>query len=87
MACANNSPFGLAGAVFSADAARCDRVGRALRVGVVWKNCGQPAFVQAPWGGSKQSGFGRDLGRWGMEEFTHVKQVTACASGVQWGLW
>ena len=60
---ANDTPYGLAGAVFSADAARCDRVARGIRAGIVWKNNCQPAFVQAPWGGCKLSGFGRDLGR------------------------
>lgn len=84
---ANNSIYGLAAAVFSADAARCDRVAREMRAGIVWKNCCQPAFIQAPWGGVKQSGFGRELGRWGLEEFTSVKQVTGCAPGFDWGLW
>ena len=45
---ANDSDFGLAGAVFSADEDRCDRIARALRTGIVWKNCCQPAFVQCP---------------------------------------
>jgi betaine-aldehyde dehydrogenase len=49
---ANNSPYGLAAAVFSADEERCERVSRALRVGVVWQNCSQPCFMQAPWGGT-----------------------------------
>ena len=84
---ANDTIYGLAAAVFSADAARCDRISKVLRAGIVWKNCSQPAFVQAPWGGYKKSGFGRDLGRWGFEEFTGVKQVTSCANGYQWGLW
>ena len=84
---ANNSVYGLAGAVFSADLTRCDRVARNLRVGVAWKNCCQRSPIQAPWGGVKQSGFGRELGRWGLEEFTSVKQVTGCASGYDWGLW
>ena len=84
---ANDSEYGLAGAVFSADAARCDRIARSLRVGILWKNCCQPAFIQAPWGGVKRSGFGRELGRWGMEEFTAVKQVTGCASGYSWELY
>lgn len=84
---ANDTIYGLAAAVFSADAARCDRVCANMRAGIVWKNCCQPAFVQAPWGGVKKSGFGRELGRWGLEEFTSVKQVTSCAAGFQWGLW
>lgn len=58
---------------------RCERVARALRAGIVWQNCSQPAFVQAPWGGYKKSGYGRELGRWGLEEFLGVKQITSCA--------
>jgi hypothetical protein len=50
---ANATEYGLAGAVFSADEARCERVTRKLRVGIMWKNCCQPAFIQAPWGGVK----------------------------------
>lgn len=84
---ANNSEFGLAGAVFSADLERCTRVARRMRVGVVWKNCCQPAFAQTPWGGVKRSGFGRDLGKWGLEEFTSVKCVHSAAVGHSWGLW
>lgn len=84
---ANDSQYGLAAAVFSADLNRCDRVAREMRAGIVWKNCCQPAFIQAPWGGVKKSGFGRELGRWGLEEFTSVKQVTGCKSDFSWGLW
>lgn len=84
---ANNTDYGLAGAVFSKDEERCERVARGLRAGIVWKNCSQPTFMQAPWGGVKKSGFGRELGRWGVEEFTSVKQITSCQSGFQWGLW
>jgi betaine-aldehyde dehydrogenase len=84
---ANDSIYGLAAAVLSADEERCARVAKNLRAGIVWKNCCQPAFIQAPWGGIKKSGFGRELGRWGLEEFTSVKQVTGCASGYSWGLW
>lgn len=54
VAVANDSEYGLAGAVFSADLERCERVARKLRVGIVWKNCCQPAFIQAPWGGVKK---------------------------------
>ena len=58
---------------------RCERVALGLRAGVVWQNCSQPAFIQAPWGGYKKSGFGRELGRWGLEEFLGTKQITSCA--------
>ena len=58
-----------------------------MRAGIVWKNCAQPAFIQCPWGGVKRSGFGRELGRWGMEEFMSVKQITSAAPGYQFGLW
>lgn len=87
MEVANDTIYGLGAAVFSADEARAERVAGALRAGIVWKNCCQPAFIQCPWGGFKKSGFGRELGRWGLEEFTGVKQITSCAPGYQWGLW
>lgn len=58
---------------------RSERVARALRAGIVWQNCSQPAFVQAPWGGYKKSGFGRELGTWALDEFMGVKQITSCA--------
>eukprot|EP00899_Mesostigma_viride_P002931 jgi/Mesvir1/12639/Mv02194-RA.2 len=64
IAVANDSDFGLAGAVISADPDRCKRVSEAFRCGIVWVNCSQPCFSQAPWGGMKRSGFGRDLGTW-----------------------
>lgn len=37
---------------------------QALQSGIVWVNCSQPCFCQAPWGGKKRSGFGRELGEW-----------------------
>lgn len=37
---------------------------QAFQAGIVWINCSQPTFTQAPWGGKKHSGFGRDLGEW-----------------------
>ncbi len=76
IALANDSRFGLAGAVMSDDLARCDRVAKALRAGVVWINCSQPTFTQLPWGGYKASGIGRELGRHGYEAFLEVKQIT-----------
>ena len=73
---ANDSRFGLAAAVMSADPERAERVARAFRAGIVWINCSQPAFVEVPWGGFKQSGIGRELGRWGYENFLEPKQMT-----------
>ncbi len=72
---ANDSPYGLAAAVWSRDIFRALRVVKAVRAGIVWVNHMQPTYVEAPWGGYKQSGFGRELGPWGMEEYLEAKQV------------
>jgi len=82
---ANDSQYGLAGAVMSADSERCERVAAALRAGVVWINCSQPTFVEAPWGGYKRSGIGRELGKWGLENYLETKQITRLVSGEPWG--
>jgi betaine-aldehyde dehydrogenase len=72
---ANDTPFGLAGGVFTTDGARALRVMKELRAGVTWINCYNPTFNEAPWGGYKMSGYGRDLGVNGMVEYQQVKQV------------
>jgi len=69
----------------SKDKARCDRVAKALRAGIVWRNCSQPTFVQAPWGGMKKSGIGRELGPWGLDNYLEVKQVTSYESEDPYG--
>jgi aldehyde dehydrogenase (NAD+) len=72
---ANGTPFGLHGAVFSGDRARGERVARRLRTGQV-DVCGVGGYNPiAPFGGYKQSGHGRELGRWGLEEFLEVKSL------------
>ena len=82
---ANDSRFGLAAAVMSADEARGERVAAALRAGIVWINCSQPTFTEAPWGGMKQSGIGRELGRWGLDNYLETKQITSYVSDAAWG--
>ncbi|ENU82055.1 hypothetical protein F975_00030 [Acinetobacter sp. ANC 3789] len=82
---ANNSIFGLAGAVMSKDLTRCQRVARKLRAGIIWINCSQPTFTEAPWGGYKQSGIGRELGIWGLENYLEIKQITSYRSDQPWG--
>jgi betaine-aldehyde dehydrogenase len=72
---ANDTPYGLAAAVWTRDIYKAFRVVKALRAGIVWVNHMQPTYVEAPWGGYKQSGFGRELGPWGLEEYLETKQV------------
>jgi betaine-aldehyde dehydrogenase len=72
---ANDTPYGLAAAVWSRDIYRAMRVVKAVRAGIIWVNHMQPTYVEAPWGGYKQSGFGRELGPWGIEEYLETKQV------------
>jgi len=74
IAIANDSPFGLAGAVWSSDVERARRVARRIRVGRVLIN-GHPMGRRAPHGGCKLSGFGRERGRFGVEEFTQYKSI------------
>lgn len=82
---ANDTQYGLAGAVISKDLERCERVTKELQVGMVWVNCSQPCFSQVPWGGTKRSGFGRELGEWGIENYLNIKQVTEYKSDEPWG--
>ncbi|MCP2072683.1 UNVERIFIED_ORG: betaine-aldehyde dehydrogenase [Pseudomonas lini] len=82
---ANDSRFGLAAAVMSKDLVRAERVARRLRAGIVWINCSQPTFTEAPWGGYKQSGIGRELGEWGLNNYLETKQITRYDSDQPWG--
>ena len=72
---ANDTPYGLAAAVWSRDIFKCLRTVKKLQAGIVWVNHMQPTYVEAPWGGYKMSGIGRELGPWGAEEYLQVKQV------------
>jgi betaine-aldehyde dehydrogenase len=72
---ANGTRYGLAGAVWTGDADRAQRVARRLRLGTVWINDYHPYVAPAEWGGYKQSGIGRELGRQGLEEYQETKHV------------
>jgi betaine-aldehyde dehydrogenase len=72
---ANDSIFGLAGAVWTQDGGKAERVAARLRMGTVWINDYHPYVPQAEWGGYKQSGIGRELGLAGLEEYRETKHV------------
>jgi len=72
---ANDTIYGLAGAVFTQDVAKAHRVIRKLRAGITWINTYHPTYNEAPWGGYKQSGIGRELGTYGYDAYTEVKQI------------
>ncbi|CAK7237805.1 succinate semialdehyde dehydrogenase NADP+ linked [Sporothrix bragantina] len=75
IALANDSDVGLAGYFFSKDANRCYRVAEALEVGMVGVNVGALSDPVAPFGGVKQSGFGREGSKYGIDEFVITKMV------------
>ena len=72
---ANDSAFGLGAYVFSSDPAQAERVAEALDVGMVFINCVGGDGPNMPFGGTKRSGFGRELGRYGLDEFVNHKLV------------
>jgi betaine-aldehyde dehydrogenase len=72
---ANDTIYGLAGAVWTSDDDKAERVARRLRLGTVWINDYHPYVAQAEWGGYKQSGIGRELGDAGLEEYRETKHI------------
>lgn len=73
---ANDTRFGLAAYFYSQNVSRCIRVAEQLEYGIVGANDAMPAVPQAPFGGMKESGFGREGGREGIEEFLEVKLIS-----------
>ena len=74
MQVANASPWGLAGYVYG-PAGEAERVARSLACGVVGVNEAAPSNAHAPFGGVKWSGYGREGGRWGVDEYLTVKYL------------
>jgi betaine-aldehyde dehydrogenase len=72
---ANDTDYGLAGAVWTQDAGKAQRVAQRLRHGTVWINDYHPYVPQAEWGGYKQSGLGRELGPTGLDEYRETKHI------------
>lgn len=76
VALANDKEFGLAGYFFSRDIARCMRLAAQLQVGMVGVNTGKISAPEAPFGGVKESGYGREGSLYGLEEYQVIKSIT-----------
>jgi succinate-semialdehyde dehydrogenase/glutarate-semialdehyde dehydrogenase len=73
---ANDTIYGLAAYFFSENASRLTRVAEALEYGIVGANNGLPSTAQAPFGGYKRSGLGREGGKYVMDEYTETKYIS-----------
>ena len=73
---AGDTPYGLAAAVWTSDLGTAHRVSRKLKAGTVWVNCFDVFDAAAPFGGFKQSGIGRELGEYGLQQYSEIKTVT-----------
>ena len=74
---ANETIYGLAASVWSAHIDRAVKVAYQIRAGTVWINDHHMISAEAPFGGYKQSGIGRELGTWGLMEYTEIKHIHA----------
>ena len=78
---ANDTPYGLSGSIWTRDGARALRVARAVQAGVLSVNSNSSVRVSTPFGGMKQSGFGRELGMHGLEGYSEIKNVFLSTEG------
>jgi len=81
VALANDTIYGLSGSIWTRDGARAFRVARAIDTGVLSLNSNSSVRVVTPFGGMKQSGFGRELGMHGMDGYSEVKNVFMATDG------
>jgi betaine-aldehyde dehydrogenase len=84
---ANDTPFGLAASAWTKDLVRAHRAGRDLRAGCVWINDHIPIVSEMPHGGYKQSGYGKDMSAYSLEEYTQVKHVMHDITGTARKTW
>jgi len=84
---ANGTIYGLAAGVWSKDTSKALRVAKALRAGTVWVNTFFWSPAELPWGGYKQSGLGREMGSFGLDEFREVKSIIVDTTGEPIGLY
>ena len=73
---ANNTPYGLAAAVWTRNIENAHAIANNVRAGTVWVNCFDVFDAAAPFGGFKQSGIGREMGEYALQQYTEVKTVT-----------
>ena len=78
---ANDTPYGLSGSIWTRDGARALRVARAVEAGVLSINSNTSVRVSTPFGGFKQSGYGRELGPHALDHYTEVKSVYYATGG------
>jgi 5-carboxymethyl-2-hydroxymuconic-semialdehyde dehydrogenase len=81
IALANGTKYGLSATLFTSDTARADRVSAALVAGTVWVNCHFVRDLEAPFGGARESGIGREGGVWSFDFFCDVKNVAVKRHG------
>ena len=73
---ANNTTYGLAAAVWTRDIGKVHSIANNVRAGTIWVNCFNVFDAAAPFGGFKQSGIGREMGEYALQQYTEVKTVT-----------
>ena len=78
---ANDTPYGLSGSIWTRDGARALRVARAIETGAISVNSNSSVRVSTPFGGMKQSGFGRELGLHALDGYSEVKNVFLSTEG------